>query len=112
MEIRLVPRHSSDQLPDSLSTVLLVLPDGFEIEAELADISSQGMKLSIPPTPVPLAIPRKTETVEVVFRASRLRVTCRCIYSSYNPDGSISLGMYVFDPQQQDQLRALLAEIE
>ncbi|WP_168205839.1 PilZ domain-containing protein [Geobacter sp. FeAm09] len=111
MESRLVPRHSSDLLPDSLSTVLLVLPDRFEIETQLVDISSQGMKLSIPPTAVPLAIPRKAETVEVVFRASGLRVTCRCIYSSYNPDGSISMGMYVFDPGQQDRLRTLLAEI-
>ncbi|KAB0665008.1 hypothetical protein F6V25_10275 [Oryzomonas japonica] len=112
METRLVPRHRSDQLPDSLSTVLLVLPDRFEITSQLMDISCQGMKLAIPPTPVPLTIPRKTETVEVVFHASRLRVSCRCIYSSYNPDGSISMGMYVFDPHQQDQLRTLLAENE
>jgi hypothetical protein len=112
MENRLVPRHSSGQLPDSLSTVLLVLPDGLEIASQLVDISRQGMKLSIPPTLVPLTIPRKTETIEVVFSASHLRVTCRCIYSSYNPDGSISMGMYVFDPHQQDQMCALLAEIE
>lgn len=111
MENRFVARHSLDQLPETIiSAVLLVLPNKQEIEARLVDISSQGLKLSIPPTPVPLAIPRKVETVEVVLQNSCLRLTCRCIYSTYNPDGSMFLGMHVFDPHQQDLLRGLLEE--
>ena len=110
MERRLSARYSLDQLPGTNPTVLLVLPDKLEIESQLVDISAQGMKLSIPPTPYPLAIPRKAETVEVIFQASRLRLTCRCIYSAYNPDGSMLMGLHVFDPHQQDLLRALLDE--
>jgi hypothetical protein len=108
MENRLLTRYSLDQLPKIIPTVLLVLPDKLEVESQLVDISSQGMKLSIPPTPFPLAIPRKAETVEVVLHASRLRLTCRCIYSAYNPDGSIIMGLHVFDPHQQGLLRKIL----
>jgi|GEM_PF-1121994 len=111
METRLAIRHTSEQLPDAMSRVLLVLPDRFEVESHLVDISSLGLKISIPPTPLPLAIPRKAETVEVVLHASQLRLTCRCIYSAYNPDGSILLGMHVFDPHQQELVRGLLEEV-
>ena len=110
MERRLSTRYNSDQLPETISTVLLVLPDRLESESQLVDISVQGLKLSIPPTPYPLAIPRKAETAEVVFLASRLRLTCRCIYSAYNPDGSMLMGLHVFEPHQQDLLRGLLEE--
>jgi hypothetical protein len=110
MENRYSIRHSLDQLPKITSTVLLVLPDKLEIESQLVDISCQGLKLSIPPTPFPLAIPRKAETAEVVFHASRLCLTCRCIYSAYNPDGSIFLGLHVFDLHQQGLLSKLLEE--
>jgi hypothetical protein len=110
MENRFFTRHSLDQLPGTISTVLLILPDKFVIESQLVDISSHGLKLSIPPTPIPLAIPRKAETADVVLHASRLRLTCRCIYSAYNPDGSMLMGMHVFDPHQQGLLRGLLEE--
>jgi len=111
MENRFATRYNSEQLSEAMPTVLLVLPDRFEVESELVDISSQGLKLSISPQPVPLAIPRKAETVEVVFPAPYLSLTCRCIYSAYNPDGSICMGMHVFDPHQQDLLRALLDKV-
>jgi hypothetical protein len=110
MENRSSTRYILDQLPWIISTVLLILPDKLEIESQLVDISSQGLKLSIPPTPLPLAIPRKSETAEVVLHASRLRLTCRCIYSAYNPDGSIFMGLHVFDPHQRGLLHKLLEE--
>ena len=110
MENRFSTRYSRDQLPETIFTVLLVLPDKLQIESQLVDISGQGLKLSIPPTPHPLSIPRKAETAEVIFQASHLRLTCRCIYSAYNPDGSMLMGLHVFDPHQQGQLRAFLEE--
>jgi hypothetical protein len=110
MENRFSIRYNLDQLPETISTVLLVLPDKSEIESQVVDISSQGLKLSIPPTPFSLAIPRKAETAEVIFQISRLSLTCRCIYSAYNPDGSMHMGMHVFDPHQQILLRSLLEE--
>jgi hypothetical protein len=110
METRLLTRYSPEQVPKIIPTVLLVLPDKQEIESQLVDISSQGLKLSIPPTPFPLAIPRKAETAEVVLHASRLRLTCRCIYSAYNPDGSIFMGLHVIDPHQRGLLHNLLEE--
>jgi hypothetical protein len=112
MENRLFIRYSIDQFPETISTVLLVLPDKVEIESHVVDISVQGLKLSIPPTPFPLSIPRKAETAEVVFQAPNLRLTCRCIYSTYNPDGSMFMGLHVFDPQQQALLRTLLEECD
>jgi len=105
-------RYSAEQLPETILTVLLVLPDKFEIESQVVDISSQGLKLSIPPMPFPLAIPRKAETAEVIFPDPHLRFTCRCIYSAYNPDGSMFMGMHVYDPHQQGQLRGLLEEFD
>lgn len=112
MERRIFHRYGSELLLESLTSVLLVLPDKQVVESCIVDISAQGLKVSIPPSSGTLSVPRKNETVEIIFSAIQLTLTCRCIYSMYNQDGSIHMGLYVFDPDNQSKLSIILNTIE
>jgi hypothetical protein len=105
-------RHDAGLLAKDLTRVMLVLPGKHELESKLVDICSQGLKVSIPPSSVPLSIPGKDETIGVVIQAIQLHLTCRCIYFLYNPDDSVCMGFYVFDPDEQSKLRELLEQLE
>lgn len=112
MENRRFVRLEAELLPKDLIKILLVFPDKLEIESCIVDISSQGLRVSISPSVIRLSIPQKNETVEVVFQAIQLQLTCRCIYSMYSQDGSMLMGLYVFNPNEQSRLRELLDIIE
>jgi len=108
MAKRKLARHDAVLLLKDLTVVSVILPDKTEIESSVVDISSQGLKVSIPSSSFSFSIPRHDETVEVVFQVIRLRFTCRCIYSMYNQDGTVLLGLYVFDSKEQVKLRELI----
>jgi hypothetical protein len=112
MKKRRFVRLEAELLPKDLMKISLVLPDKLEIESCVVDISPQGLRVSISPSVIPLSVPQINETVGVVFQAIQLQLTCRCIYSMYNQDGSMLMGFYVFDPNEQSKLRELLDRIE
>jgi hypothetical protein len=109
---RNVARYGVALLLENLTKVLLVFPDKHEIESCIVDISSQGLRVSVPPSDVSFSLPQKNETVIVVFQSIQLQLACRYIYSMYNRDCSMLLGFYVFDPDEQSKLRELLDRIE
>ena len=111
MDKRKVQRHDAGLLLEDLTKVLLILPGKQEIQSSLEDISSQGLRVSIPPSAVAISVPQGNEIVEVVFQAIQLRLTCKCIYSMHNQDGSLLIGFYVFDPDEQSKLREILDRI-
>ena len=112
MDNRNVARYSFELLLEDLTKVLLVLPDKHEIESCIVDISSQGLRVSVPPSVVSWSLPQNNETVIVVFQSIQLQLACRYIYSMHSQDGSMLLGFYVFDPDEQSKLRELLDRIE
>jgi hypothetical protein len=112
MENRHEIRHDGDLLHESLSRVTLTLPDKLELAASVVDISSHGMKVSIPTSGVFLSIPGKNESVEVHFQAIGLQVSCRCIYVLCETKDNMFMGLYVFEPDQQDRLHELIEELE
>jgi hypothetical protein len=109
---RSAQRYDGRILLDDLTKVMLVFPDKYEIEASIEDISSQGVRVSIPPSDAYLSIPWNDETIEISFAAIELRVTCKCIYSMNCEDGSLLVGFYVFDPDEQTKLRIILDKVD
>ena len=112
METRHEIRHDGGLLHENLSRVTLVLPSTIELVARIVDISSHGMKVSIPTWGSSLSIPGKNEIVEVFFQSINLHVSCRCIYVLCESEENVFMGLYVFDPDEQDRLRALIDELE
>lgn len=112
MDNRKVGRYGVQLLLENLTKVLLVLSDKQEIESSIVDISSQGLRVSVPPSDASMSLPQKNETVTVVFQSVQLQLACRYIYSMHSNDGSMLLGFYVFDPDEQSKLRELLDRIE
>ena len=111
MEKRVDLRHDVGLLQDELTNVVIVFQDKHETEAGVVDISPQGLKVSIHPSGVPLTTPQQNEAVDIFFAAIYLRITCRYIYSMDGEDGSVFMGFYVFDPDDQTRLRILLDKI-
>lgn len=112
MNQRRFVRINAELLPEDLIAIKLVFPDNLEIESSVVDISPQGLRVAIPPSDVPLSIPQKNDIIRVLFQAIQLRLTCRCIYSMFNQDGTMLMGFYVFDPDEQGKLREHLDIIE
>lgn len=108
MENRSVVRHDAAFLQESLTRVTVVLPNNHEIESSIIDISSQGVRVLIPPSTLSVSIPVNNETVGIVFKDFKLHLTCRCIFSLFNHDGSIIMGCFAFDPDEQNKLRELI----
>lgn len=112
MDERRFVRINAELLPEDLIDITLVFPDKLQIESSIVDISPQGLRVSIPPSDISLSIPQKNDIIGVVFQAVQLQLTCRCIHSMYNQDGTMLMGFYVFDPDEQGKLREHLDRIE
>ena len=112
MDNRNAVRYSVQLLRENLTKVLLVFPDKHEIESCIVDISSQGLRVSVPLSDVSLSLPQNNETVIVVFQSIQWQLACRYIYSMYSHDGSMLMGFFVFNTDEQTKLRELLDKIE
>ncbi|MDD2540706.1 MAG: PilZ domain-containing protein [Desulfuromonadaceae bacterium] len=108
MERRVFKRYDADLLPEDVTRVKLIFPDKYEIEAGILDISSHGLRVSIPSSSVFLSIPQKDESVKIIFTATQLQVIGRCIYLMNGSSGSMLLGFYVLDPNDQSKLSKIM----
>ena len=111
MEKREAARCSAELLLKDVTEATLMCPDGSELYVGVVDLSSQGLRVYIPASHAVQAIPCITDTADIVFHSVPLRLKCRCIYSMNNTDNSTLIGLYVFDPVDQSNLRDILALI-
>ncbi len=65
MERRLAKRYDAKLLQKDLAKVMLIFQNKYEVESSVVDISTQGLRLSIPPSTGLLTIPQDIKTVEV-----------------------------------------------
>jgi hypothetical protein len=108
MEKRVDQRRDTSLLQQDFTRVSLVFPDKHEAEGSVVDIGPQGLKVSVKASDAPAIAPQQNDIVEIFFAASFLRVVCRCIHSVVGQDGSLVMGFYVFDPDDQVRLRIVL----
>ncbi|MDD2733160.1 MAG: PilZ domain-containing protein [Desulfuromonadaceae bacterium] len=112
MERRVYQRYDAGLLLDDLTEVVVIFPDKQEVAATVVDISSQGMRVSIPSSKASFSIPQKIEMVEIVFVAIQLRLACRYIFSMKDQNDNVLIGFYVFDPVDQSKLRSIMDRID
>ena len=112
MERRAAVRFDAKLFLEDVSKVMLIFPDRHEIEASVVDISSQGLRVSITPSCESLSIPQKDETVEIVFSTIQLQLTGKYVFSMNDQDGSILVGFYIYDSDDQSKLREILDRID
>lgn len=112
MKSREAKRFDGNLLLEDLTNVLLVFQDKQQFGAKVVDISSQGIRVSIPPTDITLHVPQNNETVVIIFTIIQLQITCRCIYSMNDQNDSMLMGFYIFDPDDQSKLRKILDSID
>jgi hypothetical protein len=112
LEGRVSQRYDAGLLLEDLTEVVLIFPDKQEIEARVVDISSQGIRVAIPSSRTPVSIPQKIEIVEIVFVTIHLRLSCRYIFSMKDQKDNVLIGLYVFDPVDQNILRNIMDRID
>ncbi len=108
MERRVSKRYDADLLQEDETRVKLIFPDKYEIEASILDMSSHGLRVSIPSSSVFLSIPQQDETVKIIFTATQLHVIGRCIYLMNGSNGCMLLGFCVLDPDDQSKLSKIV----
>jgi hypothetical protein len=112
VEKRVSQRYDAGLLLDDLTEVVVIFPDKQEVAATVVDLSSQGMRVSIPFSRASFSIPQKIEIVEIVFVAIQLHLACRYIFSMKDQNDNVLVGLYVFDPVDQSKLRSIMDRIE
>jgi hypothetical protein len=74
------------------------------IESHVVNYSALGIRVSIPPLGFPIEFPKKNETIKVLLPTDHAWLTGMCVYSTMEPDGSVSLGIYFYNPSEQNHL--------
>jgi len=101
-------RYGSELLPGSLSTATISWEGSPPFESYVANYSARGINVLIPGLLVPARLPKEKDTLRVLLPMDQTWFTGRCIYLKKGPDGSLSLGIYFDDPQEQSYLKDLL----
>jgi len=101
-------RYSSKLLPESMSKVTILWDGNPPIEANVMNYCAHGMRVIIPPLHAPNKKARESETVLVQVSSDETWFTGMCVSATKGQDSSISLGIYFYNPSEQNYLRELL----
>ena len=101
-------RYDSDLLPKRLDKVSVSLMGNSSIESHVVNYCALGIRISIPPAEFPIDCPKKNETIKVLLPIDSLWLTGMCVYAAKEPDGSVSMGIYFYNPSEQNRLYNLL----
>ena len=96
-------RYHSDFFPGSMSKVTLSWGGSSSVEADVVNYSSHGVRVVIPSWH---DIPRKGDSVRM--RINQIWFKGMCIFAASGQGEALSMGLYFYDPKEQNQLRSLL----
>lgn len=108
MNERFSVRYDAELLPRCLDKVILSWMENSSIDSSVVNCCAHGMKVSIPPLPFPTAIPQRNDTVMVLMPIDQIWFTGMCVYATSEHDGSVSMGIYFYNPKEQNLLHNLL----
>lgn len=110
MNQRQTTRFDSLSLSEPLKKVSIILNNNKSIESFVINICSHGMRVSIPPENITDGIPGKNKKVNVCL-IQGIKIEGTCVYVTRDQDNSISMGIYFFNPHDQNYLYELLGEL-
>ncbi|GFE62843.1 PilZ domain-containing protein [Geobacter sp. AOG2] len=111
MDQRHAIRYDSELLPKKLATTTILLGEDRSLESQVVNYCALGMKVIIPPAVIPDDPPKKNDTVRVllpVTGGAQLWFTGMCVHAEKEQDGSVAMGIYFYNPTEQNHLHALL----
>ena len=111
MNERLSVRYDSELLPGHLRKVTISWEENPPIETNVVNCCALGMRVLIPPLRFPTEIPKKSETIKVQMPIDQMWFTGMCIYATNEFDGSVSMGIYFYNPSEQNYLNNLLSKL-
>ena len=110
MDKRRAVRYSSDLLADGMSEVIVLWSGNAPIEADVVNYCAQGIRVIIPYQQVTCKIPKKSKTIMVKMRVAKIWFAGKCVSATSHQDGSVSIGIYFYDPGEQKYLGDLLCK--
>jgi len=101
-------RYDSELLLERLNKVTISWSENVPIESHVENYCAHGVKVSISSLTVPAVMPKKNDTVRVLMPMDKVWLSGMCVYASNEPDGSASIGLYFFKPDEQNYLSGFL----
>jgi len=104
-------RYDTELLLGRLSKVTVSWSENVSFESHVENYCAHGIKVSLPLLPDSTAMPKKNDTIRVLMPIERVWLSGMCVYTSNEPDGSASMGIYFYKPNEQNYLGAFLRKV-
>ena len=101
-------RYESEFFPGSMSEATITWEGGAPVVSKVVNYSAHGIRVSIAPSLSPVDIPSKKGVVKVHMPIDLMWFTGMCVFADREKDGSVSMGIYFFKPEEQNYLKALI----
>jgi hypothetical protein len=108
MNKRNAVRYGSEHLPVSMNTVMISWEGVSPIESTVINCSAHGLKVLLPVVQAVSEMPGKNETVMVKIRNDKNWLTGMCVFATRDQDDLFSMGIYFYNPHDQNYLQDLL----
>ena len=108
MNERNTVRYHSDLLPKSIRKVIVAWNGNSPIKANVVNCSAHGVKVLIPSSQALFEIPAKCSTVTVQIPKDKKSFTGMCVSAVTEQDGSMHMGIYLYNPDDQNYLQKFL----
>jgi len=100
-------RYDNSFFPVEMSEVV-VSWGGRSLASKVVNYSAHGMRVSVPPESAPATIPCKKDEVQVRLAVEECCLSAMCVFATPENDGSLSIGLYFYNPDEQNHLQNLL----
>ena len=101
-------RYDAGALPAGMGRACLAWQEHAAIGAQVVNYSAHGIRVSIAPSQYPSDIPQKKDLVRVRMPVDEQWFSGMCVFATREQDGSLSLGVYFYKPEEQNYLKSLL----
>jgi hypothetical protein len=102
-------RYDAELLPEDLKNVTVSWGENASFETAVRNCCALGIRVSLPPLTPHAGLPKKKDTVRVHMPIGRTWLTGMCVYAANEPDGSVSMGIYFYNPSEQNHLNSVLS---
>jgi hypothetical protein len=103
-------RYDSDLLPETLDKVIISWEGSPPVESNVLNCCSRGMKIIISTTSSLTNFPNKKDILKVHIPKIKMSLTGMCVSVTKEADNSISMGIYLINPSEQNVFKDYLHE--
>ena len=108
MNNRNAVRYGAEHLSASMSKVTISWEGIAPVEASVVNCSAHGLKIIVPALQTLSELPSKKNTVMVRMPNDKIWLTGMCVFATKESDESVSMGIYFYNPHEQNYLQDLL----